>query len=123
MALFHLESSDRSGKLLPRVSQLSAGIVAVYVSLTLLCAILYHVCGMPLFDAVNHAMSTLATGGFSTHDESLGFYQSDAILMVATVFMILGALPFVLYIRLFLPRRFQRWRDPQIGLFLVICSC
>ena len=121
MALFHLESSDRSGKLLPRVSQLSAGIVAVYVSLTLLCAILYHVCGMPLFDAVNHAMSTLATGGFSTHDESLGFYQSDAILMVATVFMILGALPFVLYIRLFLPRRFQRWRDPQIGLFLAIC--
>ncbi|WP_427026147.1 TrkH family potassium uptake protein [Aureimonas ureilytica] len=121
MALFHLESSDRSGKLLPRVSQLSAGIFAVYLSLTLLCAILYYVFGMSLFDAVNHAMSTLATGGFATHDESLGFFQSEPILLVATVFMILGALPFVLYIRLFLPRRFQRWRDPQVILFLILC--
>lgn len=121
MALFHLESSDRSAQLLPRVSQLAAGIVAVYLTLTLVCAILYYALGMSLFDAINHAMSTLATGGFSTHDESLGFFESDAILMVATVFMIFGALPFVLYIRLFLPRRFQRWNDPQVTLFLALC--
>lgn len=121
MALFHLESSDRSGKLLPRVSQLASGIVAVYGVMTLVCAMLYFALGMSLFDAFNHAMSTLATGGFSTHDESLGFFQSDAILMVATVFMIAGSLPFVLYIRVFLPRRFQRWRDPQVVLFLVLC--
>ncbi|WP_416358428.1 TrkH family potassium uptake protein [Aureimonas phyllosphaerae] len=121
MALFQLESSDRSGKLLPRVSQLASGIVAVYGVMTLVCAMLYFALGMSLFDAFNHAMSTLATGGFSTHDESLGFFQSDAILMVATVFMIAGSLPFVLYIRIFLPRRFQRWRDPQVALFLVLC--
>lgn len=121
MALFQLESSDRSGKLLPRVSQLASGIVAVYGVMTLVCAMLYFALGMSLFDAFNHAMSTLATGGFSTHDESLGFFQSDAILMVATVFMIAGSLPFVLYIRIFLPRRFQRWRDPQVVLFLVLC--
>ncbi|MBB3935766.1 trk system potassium uptake protein TrkH [Aureimonas phyllosphaerae] len=121
MALFQLESSDRSGKLLPRVSQLASGIVAVYGVMTLVCAMLYFALGMSLFDAFNHAMSTLATGGFSTHDESLGFFQSDAILMVATVFMIAGSLPFVLYIRVFLPRRFQRWRDPQVALFLVLC--
>ncbi|WP_294641650.1 TrkH family potassium uptake protein [uncultured Aureimonas sp.] len=121
MALFQLESSDRSGKLLPRVSQLASGIVAVYATMTLVCAMLYFALGMSLFDAFNHAMSTLATGGFSTHDESLGFFQSDAILMVATVFMMAGSLPFVLYIRIFLPRRFQRWRDPQVALFLVLC--
>ncbi|WP_182085555.1 TrkH family potassium uptake protein [Aureimonas sp. ME7] len=121
LALFKLESSDRSGKLLPRVSQLAAGIVAIYGAMTLLCALLYFALGMSLFDAVNHAMSTLATGGFSTHDESIGFFESDAILMVATVFMIAGSLPFVLFIRFFLPRRFQRWRDPQVTLFLVLC--
>ncbi|WP_062212519.1 TrkH family potassium uptake protein [Aureimonas sp. AU12] len=121
LALFQLESSDRSGKLLPRVNQLAAGIVAVYVAMTFVCAILYYALGMSLFDAVNHAMSTLATGGFSTHDESLGFFRSNAILAVATVFMIAGALPFVLYIRLFLPRRFQRWHDPQVPLFLALC--
>jgi trk system potassium uptake protein TrkH len=121
MALFQLESSDRSGKLLPRVSQLASGIVAVYGVMTLVCAMLYFALGMSLFDAFNHAMSTLATGGFSTHDESLGFFQNDAILMVATVFMIAGSLPFVLYIRIFLPRRFQRWRDPQVALLLVLC--
>jgi trk system potassium uptake protein len=121
MALFQMESSDRSGKLLPRVSQLASGIVAVYGVMTLICALLYYALGMSLFDAFNHAMSTLATGGFSTHDESLGFFGSDAILMVATVFMIAGSLPFVLYIRFFLPRRFQRWSDPQVTLFLVLC--
>ncbi|WP_279482325.1 TrkH family potassium uptake protein [Aureimonas sp. SK2] len=121
MALFQMESSDRSSKLLPRISQLASGIVAVYGSMTLVCALLYYTFGMSLFDAFNHAMSTLATGGFSTHDESIGFFQSDAILLVSTVFMIAGSLPFVLYIRIFLPRRFQRWRDPQVVLFLALC--
>ncbi|MFC0192555.1 TrkH family potassium uptake protein [Aureimonas pseudogalii] len=122
LALFQLESSDRSGKLLPRVNQLAAGITAIYAGMTFVCAILYYALGMSLFDAVNHAMSTLATGGFSTHDASLGFFRSGPILMVATIFMLLGALPFVLYVRLFLPRRFQRWRDPQVPLFLGITS-
>ena len=60
MALFHLESSDRSGRILPRVGQLSAGIVAVYLSLTLLCTILYYVFGMSLFDAVNRFHGCIA---------------------------------------------------------------
>lgn len=121
LALFHLESSDRSAKLLPRVGQLAAGIVSVYAGLTMVCAVLYLMCGMSLFDAVNHAMSTLATGGFSTYDASLGHFDSNAVLLVATVFMLAGALPFVLYIRFFLPRAFRRWRDPQVTLFLVLC--
>ncbi len=121
LSLFHLESSDRSDKMLPRVQQLASGIVSVYLVLTVACAVSYGSFGMDDFDAVNHAMSTVATGGFSTKDASLGYFDNDGILAVATVFMTLGALPFVLYIRFFLPRQFQRWSDPQVPLFLGIC--
>ena len=76
---------------------------------------------MSFFDAVNHAMTTLATGGYSTHDASMGFYDSNALLVFSTVFMVLAALPFVIYVRAFLPRRFQLWRDPQIIVFVLIC--
>ncbi|KAA0972657.1 TrkH family potassium uptake protein [Aureimonas fodinaquatilis] len=121
LSLFQLESSDKSDKILPRVQQLASGIVAVYLVLTIACAVAYAMLGMSNFDAVNHAMSTVATGGFSTHDASLGYFNSDGILLVAIVFMILGALPFVLYIRFFMPRQFQRWADPQIKIFLGLC--
>ncbi|WP_370194868.1 MULTISPECIES: TrkH family potassium uptake protein [Aurantimonas] len=122
LSLFQMENSDRSDKVLPRVNQLAAGLLGAYVALTIACMATYVMLGMGAFDAINHAMTTVATGGFSTHDASMGFFESDAILIAATVFMILGALPFVIYIRAFLPRRFQRWRDPQIPVFLVICA-
>jgi len=121
LALFHMESSDKSDKVLPRVNQLTGGLIAAYVTLTLLCFIAYTSLGMSFFDAMNHAMTTLATGGYSTHDASMGFFDDNRILLAATVFMILAALPFVIYVRAFLPRRFQLWRDPQIMVFLVIC--
>ncbi len=121
LALFQMESSDKSDKVLPRVSQLAAGLTAAYVALTLACAITYAALGMGVFDATNHAMATISTGGFSTYDTSLGFFRDNRILVAATVFMLLGSLPFVIYIRAFLPRRFQRWRDPQIPLFLALC--
>ncbi|RFC66528.1 TrkH family potassium uptake protein [Fulvimarina endophytica] len=121
MAMFHMESSDKSDKVLPRIGQLSGGIVAAYVALTLMCTVVYAGLGMSFFDAINHAMTTLSTGGFSTHDASMGFFDDDRILVASIVFMVLGSLPFVLYIRAFLPRRFQLWHDPQIMLFL--CTC
>ncbi|MEF2073307.1 TrkH family potassium uptake protein [Consotaella aegiceratis] len=121
LSLFHMESSDRSDKVLPRVHQLAAGLVSAYLGLTFLCAVTYFLLGMSAFDAVNHAMTTLATGGYSTHDASLGYFESNSILVASTIFMVLAALPFVVYIRAFLPRRFQRWNDPQIIVFLVTC--
>ncbi|MCB8838629.1 TrkH family potassium uptake protein [Aurantimonas sp. VKM B-3413] len=122
LALFHMESSDKSDKVLPRVNQLVGGLITAYIVLTLSCAITYAGLGMSLFDAVNHAMTTLATGGYSTHDASMGYFDSNKVLVASTVFMALAALPFVIYIRAFLPRRFQLWRDPQIIVFLVICA-
>ncbi|MCQ0987299.1 TrkH family potassium uptake protein [Jiella marina] len=121
LALFHMESSDKSDKVLPRVNQLTGGLIAAYVTLTLLCFIVYTSLGMSFFDAMNHAMTTLSTAGYSTHDASMGYFDDNRILLAATVFMILAALPFVVYVRAFLPRRFQLWRDPQIIVFLVIC--
>ncbi|SDO84318.1 trk system potassium uptake protein TrkH [Phyllobacterium sp. YR620] len=119
--LLHMESSDKSEKILPRIHQIATGIVLAYVSLTLICTILYFVAGMGMFDAINHGMTTVATAGFSTHDSSLGFYAHNrAILIIATVFMILGALPFVLYIKAAMPQRRVSMSDPQVTLFFII---
>ncbi|RCL02303.1 MAG: trk system potassium uptake protein TrkH [Candidatus Tokpelaia sp. JSC189] len=119
--LFHMESSDRSEKVLPRIHQVANAIIIAYVSLTVICALCYFTGGMSLFDAINHAMSTVATAGFSTHDASLGFFKGNTtILFVAAIFMIFSALPFVVYIKALLPRRRQRFFDPQIKLFITL---
>jgi trk system potassium uptake protein len=100
MRLFKAESSDWSEKALPRARVLAKSLVLAYLTLSVLCGLAYWLAGMDLFNAVNHAMSTIATGGFSTWDASFGHYQSETgILWVAILFMILGALPFVLYVR------------------------
>ncbi|WP_078707901.1 TrkH family potassium uptake protein [Consotaella salsifontis] len=121
LSLFHMESSDRSDKVLPRVNQLAAGLITAYLTLTFLCALSYFALGMGVFDAANHAMTTLATGGYSTHDASMGYFDNRGILVASTIFMALAALPFVVYIRAFLPRRFQLWSDPQVVVFLLTC--
>lgn len=119
--LFHMESSDKSEKILPRVNQIANGIIVAYFSLTILCILSYFAVGMTLFDAVNHAMTTVATAGFSTHDASLGYFSNTPyVMIVATIFMILSALPFVLYVKLVLPGRSKRLAEPQLVVFLTI---
>ncbi|WP_039759770.1 potassium transporter TrkG, partial [Bartonella queenslandensis] len=81
--LFHMESSDKSEKILPRINQIANGIIIAYVGLTLACMLSYFAAGMSLFDAINHAMSTVATAGFSTHDASFGYFaDTPAILII-----------------------------------------
>ncbi|HEX5056361.1 MAG TPA: TrkH family potassium uptake protein [Gammaproteobacteria bacterium] len=100
MRLFKAESSDWSEKALPRARVLAKSLVLVYLVLSVLCAAAYVAAGMDLFDAVNHAMCTIATGGFSVWDSSFGHYRSSmAIHWIGILFMVLGALPFVLYVR------------------------
>jgi trk system potassium uptake protein TrkH len=121
--LLHMESSDKSEKVLPRIHQIATGIILAYVSLTLACTLLYFSAGMGMFDAINHGMTTVATAGFSTHDASLGFFAHNrAILIIATIFMILGALPFVLYIKAVMPQRLVSFADPQLTLFFIIIT-
>ncbi len=99
MQMFRSEGFDTMGKILPRATAIAGQISAIYCVLTLGCALSYLAAGMSAFDAVNHAMTTIATGGFSTTDASLGAY-AGAAEYVATVFMILAALPFVRYVQL-----------------------
>lgn len=99
MQLFRMESSDRSEKVIGRVNQLGLAILLVYVLLTLACGVLYKIAGMTLFEAVNHALTTVSTGGYSTSDASMGHWQSPLIHWIGVVFMIAGALPFVLYLK------------------------
>ena len=98
MQLLRTESSERSDKILPRPGQFAASVGGIYLGLTALCAIAYRTADMNWFEAINHAMTTLATGGFSTRDSSLGGF-SAAAQWWAILFMTTGALPFGLYVR------------------------
>ena len=120
MQLFRTESSDTSEKILPRSAQFAGVLTALYGSFTLLCAIGYWLAGMSSFDAIAHAMTTVATGGFSTSDMSIGYWQSPAVDSVAILFMILGALPFILYIRLLGGDIRALMRDTQLRWFFAL---
>lgn len=99
MQLFRLESSE-SEKALPRVTQLASYILYIYIGLTTACAIAYHLVGMEWFDSIAHSMTTIATGGFSTWDSSFSGLPTIGPELIAIIFMILGCLPFVLYIKM-----------------------
>jgi trk system potassium uptake protein TrkH len=120
MQLFRMESSDSSDKVLPRATQLITYIGFVYLGMTMLCALFYWMAGMRGFDAVAHAMTTIATGGLSTHDRSIGFYTSGTVDAIAVIFMLLGSLPFVLYLRAIRGNARALWRDSQVRWFLTI---
>ena len=99
MQLFKAEAFDTPEKILPRAAQISSQMTLIYIALTMLCAAAYKVTGMTGFDAVNHAMTTVATGGFSTHDASIGYFDSTPVELVCVAFMISGSLPFLLYLK------------------------
>jgi len=119
MQLFRTESSEQSDKIVPRAFHLVAGIGVIYLGLTLVCAILYDFVEMSAFDAFNHAMTTVSTGGYSTHDASFGYFTNPATHWIGTFFMFAGALPFVAYLRLV--RRDSRalLDDPQVRALVV----
>ena len=123
MRLFQTESSDRSEKVLPRSHMVAKYIVATYVGITLLGSLAFWGAGMSPFDAVNHAMSAISTGGFSTSDQSLAKWKQPAVHWTAVVVMILGSLPFALYVATLRGHRKALIKDQQVrgllGLLLV----
>ncbi|MDP1930564.1 MAG: TrkH family potassium uptake protein [Gammaproteobacteria bacterium] len=122
MKLFRTESSDWSDKSLPRTQQLLKHMVYSYMVLTLLCALSYRGFGMGWFNAVNHAMSTISTGGYSTSDNSFSQFTSLPLHWIAIVFMIMGAIPFVLYIRFLRHRSLLVFADAQVRGMLAILA-
>ena len=117
MQLFRLESSDKSEKALPRAGQIAGAVGGIYLVLTFLCFLAYLGAEMTPFEAINHAMTTVATGGFSTHDGSIGAFVEGGADLVALVFMVLAALPFVLFLRAAQGRPDLLIFDPQARAF------
>ncbi|WP_274424138.1 TrkH family potassium uptake protein [Chelativorans sp. YIM 93263] len=123
VSYLRIESSDIGDRPIARLSSFMATLVAAYTLLTFACAVAYKIAGMTGFDAMNHAMTTLATGGFSTHDASLGHYsETPAVLWVGTFFMFVAALPFSILILLALRGRVDPLGDPQIKVFAGYCA-
>ena len=122
MQLFRLESSDTSEKILPRTAQIAGSITRLYFVITGSCLLAYWLAGMSFFDATAHAMTTIATGGFSTRDGSLASFNAPAIELVAIVFMLASSLPFVAYLQVS-NRNFSAFlRDGQIRFFLAAAA-
>ncbi len=120
MRLFATESSEWTDKALPRMKTLSRGLLIVYVAFTVIAVTTYSFSGMSIFDAFNHGLTSIATGGFSTSDMSMGKFDSNLILMQGTLFMIIGSLPFFLFVREMHGQRGVLFRDQQVRLFLTI---
>ena len=119
MSLFRLESSDVGEKILPKAQSIAINIAAIYAVLTGACAFAYIVAGMGPFDAIAHAMTTIATGGYSTSDGSMGHFAKGGADIVGSVFMLLGALPFGMYMLMVRRGKIDApLRDPQVRAFL-----
>jgi len=118
MQLFRVEGFDTAGKILPRATQIAGELAILYIVLTALCATLYQAAGMGAFDALVHAMTTIATGGYSNHNASIGHFDSVPIELTAIVFMIVGSLPFALFLRALHGDFRTMLRDTQVRWFL-----
>lgn len=122
MQLFRMESSDLSEKALPRAAQVAAAISVIYVALTMIWVGLLYFAGMSGFDAFAHAMTTIATGGFSTYNGSIGHFDSASIDAIVTVGMVIGSLPFLLYLMVLQGKPLNLIRDSQVQWFLTILA-
>jgi trk system potassium uptake protein len=121
MQLFLTESSDKSDKIMPRSKDVVVAIFQIYFALTILCALVYRACGMGWFDAVNHAMTTISTAGYSTHANSFEFFADNrAVQYAASFFMFIASLPFSLFIILAYRRKLVFWQDEQIRAFTLM---
>ncbi len=124
MQLFKMEGPDSTEKILPRTIEVATIIISTYIILTLMCGFFYWIFGMTIFDSVSHAMTTIATGGFSTHNDSIGFFKSSNIEMVASIFIILGSIPFISYLKFTQGNKKVFFQDVQIRglIYLLLIS-
>ena len=120
MQLFKISNSDSSEKILPKSKEIALRLIYIYSGLTTLCAISYKILGMNTFDSITHSMTTIATGGFSNYNDSIGFFNSFSIEISAMIFIILGSLPFIAYIKFLNGDRKIFFSDIQIRTFLKI---
>ena len=108
-------------RLTPRIKETAQALWSIYLGLTIVCALLYYLSGMSPFDAVSHAMSTVAIGGFSTHNESIGYFNSTTIEVICILFMLLSAFSFTLhYFAIYRKKPLKYFYDPEFRFFFSI---
>ncbi len=122
MQLFQTEFSSKDEKVLPRTTTIASGIGLVYCLLTLVCAVLLFITGMSFFDSIAHAMTIIATGGFSTKDLSIGHYDSVSIEIITIFFMILSSLPFILFFQAVRGKILDLLLNSQVHFFLILVT-
>jgi len=120
MQLFKISNNDSSEKILPKSKEIALRLIYIYTGLTTLCAITYNIFGMNIFDSITHSMTTVATGGFSNYNQSIGFFDSLAIETSAMIFIVLGSIPFIVYIKFLSGNKSIFASDIQIKSFLKI---
>ena len=120
MQLFKISNNDSSEKILPKSKEVAMRLIFIYSGLTSLCAIFYFIFGMNLFDSITHSMTTIATGGFSNYNESIGYFNSSSIEISAMIFILLGSLPFIAYIKFINGNKMIFFNDIQIQTFFKI---
>ena len=120
MQLFKISSNDSSEKILPKSKEIALRLIYIYSALTAVCAISYWIFGMGKFDSLTHSMTTIATGGFSNYNQSIGYFNSVYIEISSIVFIILGSVPFIAYIKFLNGNKKIFISDGQIRSFLKI---
>mgnify|MGYP001333476009 FL=1 len=120
MQLFKISNNDSSEKILPKSKEIALRLIYIYTLLTFFCGLTYKIFGMSLFDSLTHSMTTIATGGFSNYNESIGFFNSVSIEVSAMIFIILGSLPFIVYIKFISGDKKILFNDIQIRTFFKI---
>ncbi|CCN69361.1 TrkH family potassium uptake protein [Vibrio nigripulchritudo] len=113
----------KDSKMTPRIAETAKALWYIYLSLTIACAAAFWLAGMSLFDAISHSFSTIAIGGFSTHDASIGYFDSTAINMITVVFLLISACNYSLHFAAFAsggvhPKYY--WKDPEFRAFFFI---
>ena len=120
MQLFKISNNDSSEKILPKSKEIALRLIYIYSRLNIFCAFSYKILGMNIFDSLTHSMTTIATGGFSNYNESIGFFDSPYIEISAMIFIILGSLPFIAYIKFLSGNKKIFFSDIQIQTFIKI---
>lgn len=111
----------KDNKMRPRIAETAKALWLIYVLLTIICALALWIAGMDVFDAISHSFSTIAIGGFSTHDASIGYFNSSAINTIIAVFLLISGCNFSLHFALLTGRSFKiYWRDPEFRMFIFI---
>lgn len=122
ISYFKIESSDIEDRPFERFAMFAVSLLGIYLLLTIACGTAYMAAGMPAFDALNHAMTTMSTGGMSTHDASFGHYGDNKMMLwIATLFMFVGGLPFSIIILFAVRGRLDAIKDPQIRVYAGYC--